>query len=100
MLTIRTNHVPRVTIDAFDLTLKERLEFDYIDWDGIDKGETLARFVRFKGQLYDLEQFVRCNHACGMADWDGYSADTAWSGVLVCFIGHSSERVLVGQYFS
>lgn len=30
-LTIRTNNHPRDVIDAFELTLEERKEFDYLD---------------------------------------------------------------------
>lgn len=53
-ITIRTNNVPRPTIDAYELTDNERKEFDYLKWDKIDAGEDSATFFRFKGQLYDL----------------------------------------------
>ena len=51
---IRTNNVPRFVVDAYELTLAERAEFDYLNWDAIDAGEDSASFFRFKGTTYDL----------------------------------------------
>jgi hypothetical protein len=35
-LTVKTNNVPRLLIDAYELSEKERAEFDYLDWEAID----------------------------------------------------------------
>lgn len=40
--TIVTNNVPRFTIDAYELSPKERTEFDYLDWAAIDDGRESA----------------------------------------------------------
>jgi hypothetical protein len=53
-LTVKTNNVPRLLIDAYELSEKERAEFDYLDWQKIDAGEDSATFFRYKGQLFDL----------------------------------------------
>ena len=100
MLKTRTNNVPRFTLDAFELTPKERDDFDYLPWDAIEVGAGGATFVKFKGQLYDLGEFMRCAGACGMEGWDGYYSDSAFSGVLIKYVGNDADSVIVGQYFS
>ena len=100
MLNIHTNNVPRFTIEAYELTPVERKEFDYLPWEAIDAGNDSATFFKFKGQLYDLGEFMRCVHSFGMDGWDGYMSDSAFSGVLVKFVGTDSDSVIVGQYFS
>ena len=100
MLTIRTNNAPRYIVEAYELTPKERAEFDYLDWPAIEAGNDSASFFRYKGQVYDLGEFTRCGHACGMENWDGYFGETAWSGVLVKYADGDHESVIVGMYFS
>lgn len=101
MLNIVTNNVPRFTIDAHELTLKERADFDYLSWDLIDKGEgDNATFFKFKGQLYDVGEFLNCGHSSGMSGWDGCASDSAWSGVLIKCVGNNFDSVIVGRYFS
>lgn len=101
--TIRTNNVPRFIIEAYELSAQERAEFDWLDWEAIDAGEDSASFFRFKGQLYALSEFMRCDHAYGLQGWDGYHSDTMFSGVLIKYVDEPSQpytQVVVGQYFS
>lgn len=91
-----TNHVPRWLIDAHELTDKERQQFHYLEWDRIDAGHRSATFFRFKGKLYDLAEFVSVPDA--LKPWDGYSHDSAFSGVVVKLV--DDDKVIVGQYFS
>lgn len=100
--TIRTNNVPRFTIDAWHLTPAEQLDFDYLDWPKIGAGEDSRTFFRFKGMLYDLGEFMKCDGAFGMSGWHGYFGETAWSGVLVRYVHEDSceTKIVVGMYFS
>ena len=103
-VTIHCNNVPREILDAYQLTEKERQEFDYIDWDAIDNGEDSATFFRYKGALYHLEDAMCIDAKNLPADsflkgWHGYYGDSFFSGVLVKYV-ESFERVVVGQYFS
>ena len=41
-IVIRTNNVPRDLVDAWELSPKERAEFDYIDWQAIEDGRDSA----------------------------------------------------------
>lgn len=94
-LTIRTNYRPRLLIDDYQLTPKEREEFDYLDWGAIEAGTASATFFRYKGQLYNLGEFMCCS---GLEGWDGQMADSYFSGLVVKIV--DDERIIVGQYFS
>lgn len=95
-LTIRTNNHPRDVIDAFELTLEERKEFDYLDWQAIDRGEDSASFVRYQGELHDLGEFMRVTEA--LRGWDGYRADAFFFGLVIRYTDDSGEQVIVGSY--
>jgi len=92
--TIVTNHVPRFTIDAFELSDDERSQFDYLDWDAIDRGEDSASFVRYRGWLYDVGEFVRVDDLY----WHGIATDTFFSGVLIRLV--DDETVVMGMAFA
>jgi hypothetical protein len=101
-MRIVCNHVPRDIINWYDLTTKERKEFDY--WDG--QCETDAQFFRYKGNVYDLGEFMRIEQPTaphpqrpGWEKFDGYSSDSFFSGVLVKYVD-DCERVICATYFS
>jgi hypothetical protein len=97
-MDIKTNHKPRPTVYGWELTDKERAEFDYLD--DINGGS----FFRYKGAVYDLGEFMRIDHVreClpeTFTGWHGYQSDTFFSGLLVRYSG-DFESVVIGQYFS
>jgi hypothetical protein len=91
---IITNNVPRDLIDELDLTLAEREDFDYLDWDAIEEGTDSASFVRYRGQVMDLGNFTRG----GPEGWDGSYADTFFSAYLIKIV--DDERVIMGYYYA
>ena len=106
-LTIITNHVPREVVGAWELTPAEREEFDYLNWDAIERGEDSASFVRYRGELLDLGEFeVWDNPASPTRNgWDGIRPDSYFSGTLVRYARDESgeldpERVIVARYYS
>lgn len=104
-LTITTNNVPRDVIDAYELSADERAEFDYIDWPAVDRGEDSASFIRYRGDLYDLGEFLTTTElhpGAGHHDlgaWDGYQSDTFFSGTVIRFVD-DCERVVVGRFYA
>jgi hypothetical protein len=100
-LRITTNNVPRDVIDASELTQAERAEFDHLRWPRIDAGTDSASFVRYRGQLYDLGSFMRTDAGPGssLEGWDGYAADSAFSGTLIRLVD-DGERAVIGSYYS
>ncbi len=100
-LRIVTNNVPRDVVEAYELTAAERAEFDYMDWDAIERGEDSASFFRYKGTTYDLGEFLRWDGVpfSPLARWDGYQSDSFFSGILVRYC-EDFERVIVATYFA
>lgn len=98
---IRTNNVPRDIIHGFELTEAERKEFDYIDWAKIDEGTDSASFVRYRGQLMDLGEFMRFESTPNLfVGWDGYAPDSFSTGTVVRFVEGDMDttRIVVGYY--
>lgn len=100
-MTIRTNHVPRDIIEGFQLTADERAEFDYIDWQAVNDGRESASFFRYRGDLYDLGEFVVWDNPASptRAGWDGFRSDSFFSGLVVRYVD-DHERVIVGLALS
>jgi hypothetical protein len=103
--TIRTNNVPRDVLYWYELTDKERAEFDYLE---TEEEQAQATFVRYKGWTYDLGDFMRCPSSeqsnpqmrdAGFHHWDGYAGDSFFSGVLVRYVD-DGERVIMGTYIA
>jgi len=109
-LQIHTTNVPRDIVDAWEITRREREEYDYLDWEAIEAGEDSAEFVRYKGGLYYLGDFITTmpgpfNHGlpAEFQEWDGYMSDSYFSGLLIRWPRSDRgepdfTRVIVGQY--
>lgn len=95
--TIKTNNVPRNIISGFELTEKQQKEFDYLEWDQDDGKWIYATFFKYKGELYDLSEFMVTPES--LTGWDCYQSDTHFSGLVVKYV-NDNEQVIVGQYFS
>lgn len=104
---IITNNQPRPIVDASELTPKEREDFDYLDWDAIERGEDDPSFLRYKGTLYLLNDFSTdwgITKGTGLpsvfAGWDGYLSETFFSGLVVKFDPDYPEYVIVGTFLT
>jgi len=93
--------VPRPVVDAWELTPAERVEFDYLDWAAIEAGSDSASFFRYRGQLYDLGEFMRWSSAPEpeLRKWDGYASDSFFSATVVRYVD-DGESVVVGTVIS
>jgi hypothetical protein len=103
--TVTTNNVPRPIIYDHELTLKEREEFDYLNWSAIMEGTDSASFFRYKGQLYDLGEFMAdyglmkgSGLPAHLSNWDGYASDSAFSATVVRY-ADEGESVVVGRVY-
>lgn len=99
MLTIQTDNKYRNTLYGYELTAKERAEFDYLTDDEVSEHS----FFRYKGKCYDLGEFMRCelNGACPeeWSKWDGYYSDSYFSGILVKY-SRDYEQIKIATYYS
>lgn len=105
-MKIKTNNIPRPVVYGYELTEKEREDFDYPD--DIDT----AQFFRFKGQVYGIGEFSRIipqgSKRChptesdnpDFAGWHGYASDSFFSGVLIKWADDNFETLIVGVYTS
>lgn len=83
-MKITTDNKYRPLISGYELTNKEKLEFDYHVGDGM--------FFRYRGHVYSIGEFIRDS---GPNNWDASSADTAFSGTLIK-LSKCGEYVKVG----
>lgn len=113
-MSIKTDNKARNIIYGYELTEEEQKEFDYLDFtepdpndaDGDYGGGLTRHFVRFKGQILDIGDFMSCHNSfyspnCPFKDigWDGYSSDSFFSGVLIKYT-EDNESVIVGEYIA
>ena len=104
-MKITTNHNRREIISEYQLTPEERKEFDYLDWDAMERGEDSRSFVRFKGTLYDLSDTEPGPGSSGMPDslkdWHAYVSDTFFSGVVFRYVREDDEDMIIcGTYYT
>lgn len=109
-ITIKTNNQARDVLYAWQLTDKERADFDYIE--DINSPDCCTSFFRYKGQVYDLGEFVRLverskqvgfEHGCDadspLLKWHGICTESYFSGILVRYADEYCEAVIVGRYY-
>ena len=90
-IKIMTNNKPRQLIYGYELTDKQKQDFDYIE--DIDSHD----FVKYKNNIYDLSEFMRVENNSSLKDWEGYSSDSHFSGTLVKYI--DDDSVIMGWYY-
>ncbi|MCX6783336.1 MAG: hypothetical protein NTZ20_05130 [Candidatus Levybacteria bacterium] len=96
-MEIRTNNVPRYTINWHELTLKEQAEFDYLDSD--DKRHE-TQFVRYRGWVYDTSEFMGTDSGSPFSGWHGYHSDSFFSAVLIRYVDNGTDSVIMGTAYS
>jgi len=98
-MIVKTNRQFRSILNWWDLTEKEKREFDYFATVGVAVGE--ASFIRYKGSVYDLGEFQTTH---GMPEfsplkgWHAYRSDCFYAGVVVKF-SRDQERVMCGTFY-
>ena len=75
-MEIITNNHSRPLITWDELTDSERSDFD---WDGAEED----LFFRYRGTAYCLSDFLVAPFDLRERGWDGFSADTMFSGVAI-----------------
>jgi hypothetical protein len=99
-IKVITDNKARNVLHWFDLTDKERKEFDYLDTE--DK-QMEAQFIRYRKEVYDLNDIDGVNTSVGFpsefAKWSGYRSDSFFSGILIKWMA-GYEQVIVGRYYS
>ena len=95
-LTIKTDNKWKELILGYELTDKEKAEFDYMDSDDLET----SSFFRYHKTVYSLDQFMRLEgaHSFG-GNWNGYHGDSFFSGVLI-ELSDCGDAYKVATYYS
>ena len=96
-IKIITDNKYRPVLYWHDLTPKEQEEYAYLE--AVDKGFDV--FFRYRKWCYYLGDFIRVdnNAPLPLKGWDGYHADSFFSGVLVRY-SECADAVKVATYIS
>lgn len=86
-MKIITNNVPRNMIYGYELTDKQKQDFDYIE--DINSHD----FVKYKGMVFDVSEFMRTD----LDGWDGVSGQSYFHGYLIKIV--DSDAVIMGAYY-
>lgn len=96
-LKIITDHKWKNLLYGYELTDKEKKEFDWIDADEIDSHS----FFRYRKNVYSITEFMSI-HATRLTfdkPWNGYYSDSYFSGILI-ELSDDGEMYRVGLYLS
>ena len=91
-MEIRTNHKPRPIISGYELTARERAEFDYMG--DIESGA----FFRYRGAVYNLGEFMRACGSLALLGFDGIAPDTYFSATLIKIVDHGESVICARAY--
>lgn len=95
-LTIKTNNQWRNFLYGYELTDREKQDFDWMEPEELDS----APFARYRNRLYALDEFMRIDeNAPFPGDWDGYHSDSFFSGVLIK-ISKCGDMYKIATYMS
>ena len=89
-MAIITDHKWKTLLNWCDLTDDEQCEFDWIP----EGSEDDFSFFRYRNWPYCTANFEKSS----IPGWDGMSADTFFSGVLIKFNPHNSNEYMAGTY--
>lgn len=108
-MKIITNNQQRELIYGYQLTEKEYQDFDYLGEYQSDE-MVMEQFIRYKGELYYLGDFVRIEKAGGrtsyfahtdwdgsLSGWHGILTDSYFSAIVIKWADSDFESVVVGR---
>jgi len=87
-LEIITNNHRREVVYGFELTDKERKKFDYYNDEQINE----LVFFRYKGEVYELGEFMVTSGKLKKAGWDGFRSDSFFSGLAIRYPSDDEQR--------
>ena len=89
-ITIKTDNKWRNLLSWYELTEKEKAEFDWLE---NDNGED---FFRYKGAVYCVSEAMRLDNT---PPWQGYYGES-WFSAVVIQLSRDGERVKIGLALS
>ena len=97
-MKVISNHQPRSVLYWWDLSEKERSEFDYLE---TELQREFARFVRYKGEVISLEEFTLIGNAYPeLSGWQAIRTDSYFSGIVAKYLDSDGDQIILGTCFS
>lgn len=94
-MDITTNNHSRNILCFFDLTEREQEDIKG-NYSSIEEGF----FFRYRGRVYDLNDFMRNNNNSPFpSEWDGYHSDTFFSATLIKY-SDCGDKIIVATAMS
>tara|TARA_R110000737_G_scaffold271736_2_gene278805 strand:- start:981 stop:1310 length:330 start_codon:yes stop_codon:yes gene_type:complete len=97
MLKIVCNNIPRLAIHFSDLPAEVQAEFGHVE------SKETADYLLYKGEYYCVGEFIS-SHAFNGNDKflslgiEGYTADSAFSGIIIKSIEFEPDYFIIGQW--
>ena len=89
-MQIKTDHKWKNFLDWYQLTDKEKADFDYMS----------TSFIRYRGAVYSMDDFMVLDAQSPFpGKWHGYQSDSFYSGVLI-ELSDDGEQYRIGTYIS
>ena len=105
-LKVTTNNHVRPILDGSQLTETERADFDYVDWQAVERGEESATFVRYRGDLIHLEDVEVATHPLKAQGFDGMVSTSFFDGLAFRYFDaegnllDSGDGIVVGHFYA
>lgn len=99
-LRVVTDTTPQDILHLNELTNEELTDVGYVDTAIGVCFTGLGTFFRYRGDVYDLDEFIAINPSLLTEDirerWDGFRPDAYTSGLVIKYL-NGGKQVLVGQ---
>lgn len=83
MFTVTNNH-QRPVINGWETTPEIRAEFDYVDWDAVERGDDSWTGFAYRGEIYDLGDGFEPTSPYGLfQNWDGIQTSSAFDAIAI-----------------
>jgi len=88
-------------IYGYELTAKQKKDFDYYSEEEIDD----QTFFKYRGNVYDFGEFTSTHNTMWgncpdwMKDFDGYTNDSFFSGILIRYFREDNREELINTDF-
>ena len=99
-MKITTNNQARELKSFYEFSPKQQQQIRS-DFDWLEDVESDCGFFEYRGTIHHLQNFMRLNAEPGteLAAWDGYEADSYFSGTVVR-LSSDGEYLVAGSYLS
>lgn len=94
-MKIKTDNKPHLLMNWDELADNEQSDFDWFDPEQMH-----GDFVKYKGIIYCLEEFLSCSGELKDLGWQGIEGQSAFHAVVMKYDESDNDYVIMGSIFS